>query len=430
MAVLEQDSAPLKESARRLRRDRDDTGETVEKLPQLRTRAPWAFILALLLIVGVEVVWRITGPPGPIPYDLGEREYHSLAAHLAAHEPAEVVIIGSSRGRESVVVPELRQAAEQALGRPVTVANYSLSGGRADQHEAVLRRLLRNRKNPALILVGLAERDLRQNEAHYDLLGLFWRLPDWLRAFRQGGVKTLEALPYVARNEFAEWSYTLRYRPQIRHTVQARLSGVPDPIPNPIEGGHTPHHASVLERLAKDPGYQERSLATRKRGRKKDQSFQDEVRKYVKGQLRKGKFPMDEPLVGSLERIADLCSKAGVPVIFFETPPSDVLRKYLPEGAYRKYLDTVRQTARKRNVPWLTLETMGLRIDDSHMRDKAHLNYKGASALTRALATHGVIPRLKDPSAPLEADRARQRSAATAPSTQPIPGGNPRSSDQ
>jgi hypothetical protein len=205
---------------------------------------------------------------------------------------------------------------------------------------------------------------------------------------------------------------------------------VPEPIPNPIEGGHTPHHATVLERLAKDASYQERSLATRKRGKKKEQQFQDEVRKYVKGQLRKGKFPMDEPLVQSLERIAELCAKEGVPVVFFETPPSDVLRKYLPEGAYRRYMDTVRQTARKRSVPWLTLETMGLKFDDSHMRDKAHLNYKGASELTAALARHAVIPKLKDPAAQLEADRARQRSGATVPSTRPVPGGTHQHSNQ
>jgi hypothetical protein len=343
---------------------------------------------------------------------LGLPEYYALAAHLDARQPAEVVIVGSSRGREGMVVPELRRACEAALGRPVEVANYSLSGGRADQYEAVVGRLLRHDSKPALLLVALGERDFRQNRADFERLSLFWRFPDWLRAFRQHGRKTLDTLPFVARNEFARLSFTLRYRPQIRHAIRARLSGVPEPVPNPFEGHHTEHHAGVLAALAADPAYQERSLVTRPQKARS-------IARYIKPQLKKGKYPMDKPLVASLDRLIAACQDAGVPVVLFETPPSDILRKQLPRGTYQNFMNTVRRLARRRGVPWVTVETMGLKLDDSHLRDKAHLNYRGASALTAALAEHAVIPRLTDPAAVLTADRARLRPAATAPSTQP-----------
>lgn len=413
-------SEPEATVARAPKRHRDGhivSGEaaTHEHPPKVGTGFPWAFAIAVMILLGIEAAWRVVPTPKNVGYTPGENEYPALAAHLDANDVADVVIVGSSRGRESILAPEMARNLEKALGRKLTVANYSVSGGRADQHEAIVRRVLRKDRKPLLILYGIAERDLRYNHGiDYDRVALFWNSRDLREAVdRDGRTAFLNGAPFVLLNSLGRVSYTHRYREQIRTVIERRVFGASDN--SPFEGGWSEYQNLVMSDPARRKAISSaRPAAINERSLVNEPQSDAEVAEYVRRQMQGKKFPMDKPLVAALERTLAEANRAGVELVLFETPASAILRKHLPKDAYDNYLKTVRNTARGQETPFVTVDQLRLRLRDEHFRDKAHLNVTGAKLLTDALARTTVVPALAPPEAVVRnpATRPTQASAA------------------
>jgi hypothetical protein len=373
---------------------------------------PWALVLALLIVAGVEVALHTVHWQKHIPYDIGPDEYHAAALRLDLQPPAQVAVIGSSRSREAVVVPELRERIETALGQPVTVANYSLSGANAYDEEAMVRRLLRASPPPKLIVCGVAERDFASRDDQYDRAPLFWDWQDWTDQRRRRGLVVLDDLPVLFRNWLGRHWYTLGRRDQVRLALRNALLRQP-PASSPVDGQMTLWQAAVPQRSLINTPVEPHQM-----------------RAYV-SELRGKPYP-DAGLVDCLARAIDACRAAGVPLILYENPVPPVLRQYLPAGMYRQYVATVTALAEQHGVPFVKVGDLGVTITNDHFREQSHMNYPGAHYFGGVLAQRVVIPTLTHSKllishhAPKRKHRARHRphkaaTAAPAPTAHPAP---------
>ena len=83
-----------------------------------------------MLLGAAEVGLRLHRPDGDISYRMSEQEYRFLPLELRRFGSASVVVIGSSRAREGVSIPVLRdKSAEPGSSR--TYASYAIAAGRA-----------------------------------------------------------------------------------------------------------------------------------------------------------------------------------------------------------------------------------------------------------------------------------------------------------
>src|SRR3954469_16999022 len=77
---------------------------------------PWALLIALLIVAGVEVFLHVGVPwTKAVMYDVGLDEYQAVKQRLTVSPPSQVIFVGSSRTRESVVIPEIRKQLERAM---------------------------------------------------------------------------------------------------------------------------------------------------------------------------------------------------------------------------------------------------------------------------------------------------------------------------
>ncbi|MGC4030881.1 MAG: hypothetical protein QM754_03915 [Tepidisphaeraceae bacterium] len=130
--------------------------------PQPRFGFPWAVVLALLVVAGVEVYLHTFPKMKLIAYASDEGQYHAVRDTVDAIGPAEVALIGSSQMREGVTMPLLIAETEKRLGRRVTLSNYAVRGARLDGFDAIVQFLQRQPVPPKLIIVGVSQRDLRR----------------------------------------------------------------------------------------------------------------------------------------------------------------------------------------------------------------------------------------------------------------------------
>ena len=90
--------------------DRDEPVIKLSEQPLTMARTPLAFLLALVALVGVEVYMHRLPPRDVIPYqNTGRESYAAVRNYLHIDGPARVAFVGSSRGREAIMVPDLRR---------------------------------------------------------------------------------------------------------------------------------------------------------------------------------------------------------------------------------------------------------------------------------------------------------------------------------
>ena len=129
--------------------------------PREVARVPTAFLLALVMLLGLEIVIRQIDPPALIAYDTEDAlAYEAVRHYLEFVGPADVGFVGSSRMLNGVVMPDLRRELSMVLDRPVSVANYALPGANADEVEAAVRLILRQEERPEILVYGVTPKQL------------------------------------------------------------------------------------------------------------------------------------------------------------------------------------------------------------------------------------------------------------------------------
>ena len=334
---------------------------------------PWALLLALAMLGLVELGMRLADPAAMIPYRIGKQEYQALHDHLHAFGAAEVCFVGSSRAREAIVVPLVRQRCGEHVGESLTAANYSLGGARVEEIEEVVARLLVGPRPPRVIFWGLEPRQVLASRSRISEAARTWALDDWRRGYQEHGGAALRHLPGAVRNQIGRHYRTFQYRQRLAILVDNWAAG--ESMTCPMRGELTPYQRHTPEQ----------SLVSR--------PISDEhVADYVASIQSIGELDLAGDRTAELAAIIDRCHAAGVRVVLFETPVSNLLARHRPVGVRETFRRRVGAVAASRGVRFVTVDELAVAIDGHGWLEQSHLNYQGAKRFTEALLDRVVQP--------------------------------------
>lgn len=335
---------------------------------------PWALIGAIVIVLLAELALRQSHWPKILPYDKERMEYYVAAEQIDRAGPAEVSIVGSSRTRESLVVPEMAKRLSVAAGRRVSVASYACSGAYPSDFEAVVRKLLRAKVKPKVILIGTGERDLINGGRLFDEVATFQSYHDLRQDYDERGFEVTNDLPVVIRHSIGRYWRTLGLREFLRYQIVQRVLGHNEPrVKSPAEGGLTLwQQSSPSSNLTKRTITNSRVLA------KAAATQEDEM--------------PDPQLLNALNDLAYACKESHVPLVFYEVHRSNALRKAFPEAIYAHFLQIIDDVAERNGARFVKLSDLGLKLTDADMREPSHMSYRGAMKLTGAVTDRVVKP--------------------------------------
>lgn len=385
---------------------------------------PWAFVCALVVVACVELGFRWMEPALVIPYRLGALEYSAVAGFLESYGPAEVSVIGSSRARQGILVPELSGLLEGELGRRVEVSNYGCAGARAGENHAIVDYMLK-RERPGVLLYGMTCRQLLSRRGYHRGVAEFWGLPDWLEFYRDDPVAASSLLPMVVRAEIAGHWRTLRYRHrlgtlfhdaarawELREVSEYSLGDILRGLPTP-----SPLRGELLLMYPLQPG---RTLSNTPVSDKRLASYVDRL-------LEDGRYRLCDRQLDHVRGIIKSCRQRAtgdaLEVVLFEVPLPNILVEHLPEGTVERFRAMVREVASDFGVDFLTVDDYGLEFSGSDFSEQSHLSPEGARRLTKAVAELAVIPRLTKVGREVNraADRMWLQTLTAAPGSHSLP---------
>jgi len=323
---------------------------------------PAALLIALVIVLLVEVGLHAIPRIRLFGYDPGLPFYYEVRHHLDAFGAADISILGSSRGREAIVAPELKALCEKQLKRPVTISNYSCADADANVVELILQLVLESKRKPELILYLVSPRCLLgdiQKEGTLRILKAGrseFSLSSWMDYFLESHYLT----------------YRHRFRP--RHVLAGLLQGktYPDPLKGELTEweAFTPHKHLIGTRVT-------------------DQS----VKQYIQQLLDdRGRYVLGDVRIAAMKSILQSCKAANVPIILVEVPTSAIFQKHLPSEVYPKFYQILDRISAVEGVPFFKIQDLGLRLAESDFREQSHLNYDGGLKLTEAIGSRVILP--------------------------------------
>lgn len=343
-----------------------------QEAARAKRRIITTILAVLLILLACEITLRVSKWPRQIPYELGGEEYNAVAAAIARGDVPEVLVVGSSRAREAVNLPLLKQLLSERFGRDVSVGSFATSGAHTSDVEAIVSAALRAPHPPRTILYGIAERDLNRTGGAFDQATRFWNVDDWRGVMRDVGTgKILPELATVVRNEVGKHVRLLGRREQIRLLARQKLTKTFRDARDTLIYGNL----SDWQRSASRRSLQNRPAPA------------DRVRQNIRDFQRR-EYP-DDNLIACLHRTLNHFSTGQSEFVLFEVPPSRAVRRALPPEIYASFLQTMNdQLQGAKHARFLTINRLGVGLSDRDYREMAHLNLSGATKMTQALVDH------------------------------------------
>lgn len=338
---------------------------------------PKALVAAMVIIVVLEIILHLLPKDMLLGYGQGLSSYYEVKHTIQTRGPAEVAVLGTSRGRESIVVPELVALVRDRIGRDITAANYSLAGSHADEQLQVARLLMASESKPAIILYFLSPLILQGDEANLQRLGILGRFPDMF-AGRTGQViaSSTEKPFWNLRNWIDRNYYTFRYRHRFRYLMTSAIRRR-QPI-SPIQGDYTMWQLYAAERsLETHPVSVER------------------IQGYVARLLdENGQYVIGERHLTALAETIALCQTHDVPIVIMAAAISPDLDTQLPDQVKNTFHDSIAAVTGAAGLEFYTMAEIGADLDRGNFREQSHLNRSGGEIVTRAVVDRFVVPAL------------------------------------
>jgi len=349
-----------------------------------RTRGwspPWALLLALVLVGAFEVTLRAALPVEEFPTRSNLRQSAGLRHVLDHHGAAEVAFVGASVTRRSIHIPNVREVCEEVLGREVRVANYGHKGLKAELGEDVVHVLLREDPAPRLILYGVTPHQIRRVRPREMKTSWVWTLQDWWREWGTQGPGVVSELPQVVRNETRRHYRTF----QVRYAKDAIYDRIVHDIPL--------LPSSMLGELHHQGGGARMSL----RNRRKPVSAADmeHLREAIGVCTKDDRFRFSPSRIQSLRNIQELCQSRGIRLVFFEIPLPNMHTEMFPPETHADFLQHMEELQEESGAPFVSFESLGIRVTNAHFTDQSHLNLLGATMMTDALIEQVFRPELR-----------------------------------
>jgi len=327
--------------------------------------------------VGVEVVLHLTPSEKLLNYGRGLGTYYEVKHTVDAFGAADISFVGSSRGRESVVMPLLSELLNPEGTPNHSVANYSCPGSSAADIHRTVKHLLDSDDPPELLIYFLTPRVLRGNSHSVQRAEVFGIFPDKFGDRPGGWLMTLTEEPvWRFRNRLGELFRLFRHRYFFRNTFTSavRRRGATQPM----QGGYT-----IWQRYVPNRSLVNTPISDR------------QIRNYVNAALdENGNYVLSDARIESLRKTLELTRERGVRTILVETPISPDLQRHLPDGVTDGFMEIIDSVRTELGVEFVSVEQLGVEIGRENFREQSHLNRSGGDIMTRAIAERIVLPHL------------------------------------
>ncbi len=334
--------------------------------PGVGRGAPWAALLALVMVGAVELAVRRVEPDKLIDYESTQEDRYTVRDCLYYFGCPEVTFIGSSRSVNAFVMPDINAALQKRLGRPVKAVNYALGGMNMPEQVPMLGFLLRHPPLPRVLVWGVDQEFLGGKTDYLELSAIFWSFSDWIGARRRFGPGVDPLLPEVIRGFVSDHYATFRHRERPLDWVKERVRGR---LPSRFRG-ELIYHEQVVEagRTLINHPVDEAMTA-----------FQ-----VCDGHLAPdGSYPFRPERLAAMRDVLDRCCQAGIHVVLVELPNPDVFQRWFPSDVGPRFDLAMRDMAAQTGAMYVSLKDLGLGFDTSEYRDPWHLSFQGAKRLSQ-----------------------------------------------
>ena len=342
-------------------------------------REPWAISIALVMLVLLEVMINWVPERDRIGYTPALGAYYEVKHYVETFGASDIGILGSSRGRESVAVPYLREICERQTGKPIEISNYSCASIRSCDVEHLAKMLLKSRKTPQMLIYVVSPFILHdeKNRDKDKYKQLFALDKEDLENINEQIESIDDMVSHYALKLLWENYKTFRHRMRF-HALLIGIARGRMPS-SPIRGEYTMWH-----RYNGDRNLEKSGLTA------------GDAQRYVSNFLNEnGEYILGNQNIHALEKTIAFCKKAKVEIVLIEAPIAEMLKDAYPTGLYSEFLDTIRKVCADSGVKFLRLKELGVQLSDYHYREYSHLNLNGAKVFTDAIAESVILPFLK-----------------------------------
>jgi hypothetical protein len=339
----------------------------------------------MVLIGAAETGLRFSKPGGEVSYASSAQEYRVLPYELARNGAGTIAIVGSSRTREGVSVPDLQKALGTNLQKDQRVAGYALTAARAEDVREVANRLISASPPPGLVLYGVSPRQLTPKRHAYAGRSNMWSLGDWWKTRWSEGREADRQLGRATRYSLGKLSYLLRFEPEIRASLQRKeeaLKHLKGTLTRSRGHRNSPMRGNKTSWQAKSP--RKVRKITRKR-----------ARSYLKNVTEGEPLELSEEMLDSMQVTLETLLKNEVDVVLFEMPVHGVLESVYPEGLMTQFDSMMAELSSRTGVPYLSAEDLELNLKGRDYREQSHMNLRGARKVSKRLAEVVVLPWLE-----------------------------------
>ena len=339
----------------------------------MKNNLPISLILSLLFVFIVDYSIGRSNYIKAIPYWPRNNDYTAAAYFIKKNGPSDICLIGSSRVRDGILVPQLLTSI-QPEAPVLTVMNFGATGaGPAEQFFMVKRLMNASSKKPEIILYGVSAFQIRKTSAFTK----FINISDLINLARNNYPEPFKLLPRAIKNE-------LRY--------QSSLYAIKSSFPALKKGrenlGHVVYGPYGHELPTKLLIHKNHDIITHPPSEK--------VKNFVTTKFSKINRIDEEALV-YLDKIISMCRKKNVRLLFFEMPVSDFLMDIVSRENYAKFQDIMTGYGKLDHVEYFKLSRIGFPVQDKYFYDYSHLNLEGAKLLTSLVAEKIIKPSLRNP---------------------------------
>ncbi|MBL93061.1 MAG: hypothetical protein CMH56_14770 [Myxococcales bacterium] len=343
-----------------------------------------AGLTAIALVACAEVFWAPYVAPEQVfafdqnNYDRpGRQDYEAMRVLLTyPQKTPDIAILGSSRPRDGVLVPELKKILAAQTGQSFEIVNYAAVGFRAFDLEVLAKRLTEDpRTTPKMVFLPVNPRFL-QERAHRDNLRFtLMRSGQLIDDIRQHGIESPLHITETLLSNAVSHLFALRL--SAREWVEGELPNEFSPLTqNPIFGGYVKLQNQDLAWQAKNKPITSIVNAPLK---------QDRLSAYVAVEWPEGVNHLGAKEKEAFENGLRTFKAAGVKVVLMDLPMSDALKNAIPQVGFPEYHQYLAATAKSMQLDFVPVEGFPTFTDDD-FREQSHVNRAGALKLTRFLA--------------------------------------------
>ncbi len=297
-------------------------------------------------------------------------DYRTVNRVSALLDPPDIAIIGNSRPLRIIDAPLLKEqlaAHGMSIG---DVRNYSCAGARARTVYAFVRRLRSAGKLPRVLVWGVSPLDFLRGprQTVNENLTAFLSIDNLLGDDLQLGWRSRMALFPLTVYACAERC--------VRTLTLRSLVRIPSGPSGPAIGGTGAFH---VKEQADHAAGQDRCFVVADEGENNVHWYlwNDELRQETA-------LNLDEQKLG--EEAVRLAHAGGAQVILVEAPVSPLLRRTYPDSIYDEFLETGKAIAERNGARFISVQELGVTMDDRDYKDFGHANWRGVEKFTIALA--------------------------------------------